>query len=469
VDWIKLDRKKSKDKPLFWQLADELRRGIHDGLLPANYKLPSSRTLCDQLQVSRNVVITAYEQLAIEGYLKSKQGSGNYIQAGGLYPTKRIKTQSELSRDKRPTTEDSNEKTFIDFRAGVPALDLFPARLWGQLTREVCQTVTREELGYGESAGSLHLRQVLCEHLRLYRGIESTSDLVVITGGAAQAFTIIANLLKTMVKEVIMEDPFTKPIQLSLLETGLTLLPISVDEHGLQTENLPDDSSARGIFVTPSHQFPSGEVLSIQRRIALVEFARHSQSYIIEDDYDSEFRHHGSPLPTLRELAPDRVIYVGTLSKMLFPGLRLGYVILPPQLVSDFNKRKRANDLQSPIIEQLTLARFIKEGYLRRHILQMKKIYKRRRVIMIQALQDAFADEVRITGDATGLHLIAEFPNHVFTSKMLARMEENGLRIYPVEDHAIVPNRQKHRLIFGYGNLSTEQIQRGIAKLAATL
>ncbi len=469
MDWIKLDRARDKKKPLFWQLADELRRGIQIGLLPPEYKLPSSRTLAEQLRLSRNIVITAYEQLAIEGYLNAKRGSGNYVEVGGLALSERAKTQTEPALSNNSTNGSCDAKSIIDFRAGVPALDLFPARLWGKLAREVCQTITQEELGYGEPAGSLYLRQVLSEHLRLYRGIETSPDLIVITGGAAQCFTIIANMLAAMVKEVIMEDPFTKAIQLVLTETGLSIVPIAVDKHGLQTDDLPNDHSPRGIFVTPSHQFPLGAVLSIQRRIALVDFARRSQSYIIEDDYDSEFRHHGSPLPTLRELAPDRVIYVGTLSKMLFPGLRLGYAILPPELVSEFNKRKRANDLQSPIIEQLTLARFIKAGHLRRHILQMKKLYSRRRASMVRALQNSFADKVRISGDATGLHLIAEFPNHRFTSSKLLRVREKGIRIYPVEDHAIVLGRYKNHLIFGYGNLSAEQIQRGITKLASIL
>jgi GntR family transcriptional regulator/MocR family aminotransferase len=468
MDWIKLD-KAHKTKPLYWQLTDAIRQAVSSGLLPANYKLPSSRTLAKNLDISRNVVITAYEQLAIEGYLTSKGGSGNYVQSGVQHISENIERQSERLSEVRPTTNDCQRKTIIDFRPGVPALNLFPAKLWGQLTKDVCQTTRTEEFGYGDSAGSFSLRQVLSSHLRLYREIECGADQIVITGGAAQSFAIIGRILAKLAEEAILEDPSTKAIRFNLTESGLKILPINVDEQGLKTEKLPADNLPRAIFVTPSHQFPLGGVMSIQRRIELVDFARRSSSYIVEDDYDSEFRHHGSPLPTLRELAPERVVYVGTFSKMLFPGLRLGYAILPSTLIAAFTTGKRANDLQSPILEQLTLARFIEDGHLGRHIMQMKKVYARRRATIIESLQNAFDNNIQIIGDATGLHLIAQFPSVHFTANVLLQIKEKGVKIYPVEEHAIVPGRWTRHLIFGYGNLSVEQIQDGITKLASAL
>jgi GntR family transcriptional regulator/MocR family aminotransferase len=268
---------------------------------------------------------------------------------------------------------------------------------------------------------------------------------------------------------MIVEDPMTIPIYENFIRLGLHVEPIEVDDQGMRTDLLPNNKRPRGIFVTPSHQFPLGGILPVQRRIELIRFTQESGSYIIEDDYDSEFRHQGSPLPALQELAPDRVVYVGTFSKMLFPGLRLGYVVLPPTLIEEFVGRKRIHDLGCPTVDQLTLARFIDEGHLQRHILQMKKLYAKRRLTLIRSLAKAFGDKVRILGDATGMHLIADFLKLRFSPKEVERFRSGGVRVYPVEEYAIVHGRHANRLVFGYGNLSPEQIERGVSRLAQLL
>lgn len=469
MDWIKLDHSKEKTKPLVWQLTDALRQAVQKGQLPAGYKLPSSRVLAEQLKLSRNVVILAYEQLAVEGYLQPRSGSGSYVANGALWQERVDEADDKDSEALNQIKRGVAEKPIIHFRAGVPALDLFPRRLWGQLAHEVCRTISAVELGYSAAAGCLSLRQILRKHLSLYRGVRCSIEQIVVTSGAAQAFDILAHMLPSILQDVIVEDPMTKAIRLNFARAGLNVLPIEVDEQGMRTELLPRDKSARAVFVTPSHQFPLGAVLPIQRRIELVRFAQSSNSYIIEDDYDSEFRHHGSPLPALQELAPDRVVYVGTFSKMLFPALRSGYVVLPLPFIDDFCNRKDVHDRQCPIIDQLTLARFIGEGHLQRHILRMKKIYTQRRATLIDSLENAFGKRVRILGDATGMHLIAEFAGWQFTSKDISQLEAQGVRICPVEEYAIVPGRHTSSLIFGYGNLSTDDINSGIEKLAFAL
>jgi len=259
----------------------------------------------------------------------------------------------------------------------------------------------------------------------------------VITSGAAQAFSLIARLLFSPGNDVIIEDPVTHEVQHIFSEAGATLFPIPVDNYGMQTDHLPQEKHPSFVFVTPSHQFPLGGILPIQRRIQLIQFARTAGCYIVEDDYDSEFRYGGTPVSSLQELEPDRVIYVGTLSKSLSPALRLGYMVLPSPLVEPCRRLKRLTDLHAPVLEQLMLARFLEEGHLERHIMKMKKIYRKRREALIMALKTHCSRSLQISGGATGLHLIAEFQGRTFTEQTLSDLEEAGVRLYPVERHAI--------------------------------
>ncbi len=473
MDWIKLDRSKKKGRPLFEQLTDQLRQSIQIGRLPEHYKLPSSRALARELDISRNIIILAYEQLAIEGYLIAKTGSGNYVASGAVW-TKRDCEEKEHFKlvDVKPSTKVNSlvkDKQLIDFRCGVPALDLFPFRLWAKTLRDVCLQVQSSELGYGDGAGYLNLRRSICEYLEIYRGLKCITDQIVITSGAAQSFALLAPMFAQICEKAIIEDPISKAIPTHFSKAGLKIIPIPADEFGLRTDLLPKPKERHVLFVTPSHQFPLGGVLPIQRRIALLRFSQKSDSYIIEDDYDSEFRHYGSPLPPLRSLNEDRVVYVGTFSKMLFPALRLGYVVLPMHLIDEFVERKIAHDLQCPVIDQLALSQFIENGHLRRHIFQMKKIYARRRRVLIGSLQKTFGSGVRILGDATGLHLNAEFAHHQFNMRTALEAKQNGIKIYPMEEHTINEESHKNKLIFGYGNLSPQRIDKGIKILAKLL
>jgi len=473
VDWIKLDRYSKKERPLFAQLTDQLRESIQTGKLPEHYKLPSSRALAAELDISRNIVILAYEQLGVEGYLTAKTGSGNYVASGVVWIKRDLdkRDHSKVVEDKASIKVSSlaREKHLIDFRSGVPALDLFPFRLWAKSLRDVCLKLQSSDLTYGNGSGYLDLRSNLCKHLEIYRGLKCTTDQIVITSGAAQSFALLAPMLAQLCEKAIIEDPISKAIPVHFGNAGLEIIPISADEYGLQTDLLPKPKGRHVLFVTPSHQFPLGGVLPIQRRIALIRFAQQSDSYIIEDDYDSEFRHYGSPLPPLRSLSADRVIYVGTFSKMLFPALRLGYVVLPERLVAKFVECKIAHDLQCPVIDQLTLSRFIEEGHLRRHIFQMKKIYGQRRRALIDSLQKAFGSGVRILGDATGLHLNAEFVHHQFDRSIVLNAKEHGIKIYPMAEHTVRANVHQNKLIFGYGNLSLQRIDKGVRILAKLL
>lgn len=243
------------------------------------------------------------------------------------------------------------------------------------------------------------------------------------------------------------------------------LFPVPVDEQGLQTHLLPPDKKPSFIFVTPSHQFPLGSVLTIQRRISLLEYAKSTDCFIVEDDYDSEFRYEGTPVSSLQGLDPERVIYIGTFSKILSPALRIGYIVLPVSLVERCRYFKRLKDQHTAYFEQLILAQFIQDGYLERHIARMKKLYQKRRQILKQNLIDRFADRVKIFGDSTGLHFVASFPKINFCKKTLQKLESQGVRIYPVTAHTVFQERHQHQVILGYGNLTISQIEAGIQRL----
>ena len=269
--------------------------------------------------------------------------------------------------------------------------------------------------------------------------------------------------------EVVIEDPVTYEVQQILMSSGAQLFPVPVDERGMQTDLLPLDKRPRLIFVTPSHQFPQGGILPVQRRLHLLQFARTADCYLVEDDYDSEFRYVGSPISSLQGLSPERVIYVGTFSKILAPALRLGYLVLPAELVERSRSIKRLLDLHSPSLEQLMLAQFIESGKLERHIVRMKRVYQRRRHVLITTLRQHFSEQVEIVGDATGLHLVARFPRVTFTPEIIAAIERSGVHVYPVERHAIVKGRHLHEIILGYGHLSPAHIERGIGQLKLAL
>ncbi|HET8841300.1 MAG TPA: PLP-dependent aminotransferase family protein, partial [Ktedonobacteraceae bacterium] len=283
------------------------------------------------------------------------------------------------------------------------------------------------------------------------------------------AFSLLSKLLISPGDEIIVEDPMTFEVQLILSSYGAQLYPVPVDERGMQTELLPGAHRPRFLFVTPSHHFPIGGILPVTRRLQLLHFARETDCYLVEDDYDSEFRYQGSPISSLQGLEPERVIYIGTFSKILSPALRLGYLVLPKELITGSRAIKRLIDLHSPSLEQLILARFIEEGHLEKHIMKMKRVYQRRRGTLIGVLKKHFSDQVEILGDATGLHLVARFPDLVFTPEVISMIERQGVRIYPVETHAIHKGMHLHEIILGYSHLSNEQIEEGILRLKQAL
>lgn len=463
--WIPIDR--TIDVPLIRQVYEQIRTRILHGELVAGECLPSTRELSSSLGLSRNVVVGAYEQLFAEGYIEGKQGSGTYV-AEGAYLDLQEKTDSLSFFDMHQLKEETND--VIDFRPGIPALEMFPRNPWARITKQVCEDTSHSVFGYGHPEGRIELRHILSRYLKRTRGVHCHPDQLIITSGATQALSLIASLLLSPGDEVIIEDPITHEIQTIFTSPGSMLYPVPVDEQGIKTELIPLDKKPSFIFVTPSHQFPLGGTLTIQRRIQLIQFARKSDCFIVEDDYDSEFRYQGAPINSLQGLDPDRVIYIGTFSKILSPALRLGYLILPPSLAKRCKDLKWFTDLHTPTLEQLTIARFIDERHLERHIRKMKKVYKGRRDHLNKCLKEEFGSKVKVLGDSTGMHLIAEFQKMEFPDRRVNEIANKyKVQIYSVELHTIKKGMHRNKIILGYGNLTFEEIKEGIHRLKQAL
>lgn len=449
--------------PIKQQLYDQIRKKIIKGELAFGDKLPSSRELADELHISRNLIVEVYEQLVSEGYLETKAGSGTYVAKGAYLERSFDSDEYSVFGEHLVAEED-----VIDFRSGIPALDMFPRKTWGFIARRVYQDAPPEVFGYRHPEGEVILRNTLSQYLSRTRGVKCRPDQLIITSGATQAFGLIARLLGSRNSEVVIEDPVTHEIQTIFSSAGFRFHPVPVDDYGMKTEHISAQNPAF-IFVTPSHQFPLGGVLTIQRRIQLIHFARQTGCYIVEDDYDSEFRYHGTPVSCMQGLDPERVVYIGTFSKILSPALRLGYLVLPPDLTKKCRDLKWFSDLHSSTFEQLVLAQFMKEGHLEKHISKMKKIYRKRREKLIDCLNKRFSNTVSIHGDSTGLHLVAEFKGITFSDETMRKIDAHRVKVYPVELHTIQKSVHSNKIILGYGNLSLEQIEEGIARLESVL
>lgn len=459
--WIPIDR--SIDIPLNRQVYQQIREKILNGDLQSGERLSSTRELSSELTVSRNVILEAYDQLLAEGFLDSRRGSGTFVAEGAFL--KQHEKKPALDR----IDEKSKEKNIIDFRSGIPALDLFPRKLWAKLSHSLWNDIAPSNFGYDIPEGRLELRQVLSRYLSRTRGVECHPEQIVITSGATQALTLVSKLLLSPKDIAIMEDPITSDIQSIFKASGSSIYPVPVDEYGIKTSLLPEDKNPKFIFVTPSHQFPLGGILPIQRRIHLINYARKNNCYLVEDDYDSEFRYEGPPVSSLQGLDSERVLYIGSFSKILSPALRIGYLILPMHLIEKCRQLKWFSDLHTPSLDQLILAGFIREGYLERHIAKMKKYYKNQRDFLMDCLNTTFSNKIQISGYSTGLHLIAEFNEIYFSKELLKNIEIYGVKVYPVEDHSIEKDKYHNRIILGFGHLQKGEIKEGVIKLYQAL
>jgi len=459
--WLDIDRSKniSLSKQIFQQISSKILKNE----VKSGEKLPSTRKLANELNVSRNVMIEVYEQLIAEGYIESIKGSGTYV-AKGTYLDKYKDYYQDYSESFNLNKKEKNNH-IIKFQCGIPDLDYFPRELWAKCIKNACYYSQKNILTYGNIKGLFDLRIEILKYLLKIKGIRCEPDQVFIISGSAQAFLLLSKLFNPTYNEIIIEDPVVTFISNIFMSMGLKLNPIEVDQKGLVVDKLPKYNKSSCIFVSPSHQFPLGGTLPIQRRIKLIEYARDTGSYIIEDDYDSEFRFSGNPISSLHLLAPEHVIHIGTFSKNLAPALRLGYMIIPKNLVKKCKKVKIMLNMHTSSLKQQALTYFIKEGYLERHIIKMKKIYQNKNTYLIKLLKEAFNNSIKITGETTGMHLVVEFINININDKLKNEIQKNNIEIYYVEEYAIKNKNHKNKILLGYGNLNLEEIKEGVKRI----
>jgi GntR family transcriptional regulator/MocR family aminotransferase len=466
---------------LYRQLYEQLRSAILAGRLQPGAKLPSTRALAEGLAVARNTVMGAYEQLLAEGYLEGETGSGTYV--ARALPDKILRAPAvertpassrsvaHLSRRGQALAANPigirHEEPLRPFRPGVPAVHEFPFDVWNRLLMKHWRQQPFKLLPYSTPAGYRPLREAIAEYVTAARAVRCNAEQVVIVSGAQQALDLAARLLLDPGEEAWMEEPGYGGARAALLAAGVKPIAVPVDEAGLDVvagQRLA--RKARLAYVTPSHQYPTGVVMTLARRLELLRWAERSRSWIVEDDYDSEYRYASRPVASLQGLDTSGcVIYCGTFSKVLFPALRLGYVIVPVQLVDAFGRAKAVVDRHSPTVEQAVLAEFITEGHLGRHVRRMRMLYLERQNAMLEALRHELGGAVEVRSHDAGMHVVAWLAKGKRDSVVSRRARELGVEAQALATYRAKPGG-RGGLVLGYAAYTEQQIREGVKKLA---
>lgn len=472
--------------PLYRQMYEEIRRNILDGTLRSGLRLPSTRLLAEELRVSRNIVVLAFEQLVAEGYLQSRTGAGTLVARTMpdeiLHVGRRASQDRPLSkrhplsrRGRRIAAMTTLARTLVPaarlapFQYSLPALDELPLAIWGRLVARHFRRAPSELLGHGDSAGYWPLREAIATYAGVARGVRCHPSQVIVVNGSQQAIDLAARVLLDPGDRAAVENPGYLGARSALQAAGIRLVPVSVDEDGLSVPALKRKPAAKLVYVTPSHQFPVGVVLSLARRLELLDWASRHQAWIFEDDYDSEYRYESRPIPALQGLDHEgRVIYVGTLSKVLFPSIRFGYLIVPEDLVQPFVAARALTDISSPLVEQAALADFIAEGHLASHIRRMRALYMERRDAMKETIQREFNGLLQVQDTQAGMHLVAWLPPGADDALISREAAKAGLYVMPVSAFAITPLKRAG-LLLGFAGFTQPVIRKGLRELGAVV
>jgi len=471
--------------PLYQALYIHLRAAILSGELKGGMKLPSTRALADELSISRNTVLNAYRQLLAEGYLDSIEGSGTFVAQvlpelllTAPHPNVPQITQASRSESHRPLfSERAKAQIAVSqpptaskprpFLAEAPALDVFPYQLWSRLVVRQARRIPVNTFMYQDSAGYRPLREAIAAHVAISRQVHCTPGQVMIVPGSQGALDLAARMLINVGDPAWIEDPGYSGARGAFVGAGAHIIPVPVDDEGLMVSvGISRAPQARLVYLTPSHQFPLGVTMSLSRRLELLDWAKRANAYILEDDYDNEFRFATRPLATLQGLDDaDRVIYIGTFCKVLFPSIRIGYMILPQLLVDPFLKVRRLIDIHSPILEQAVLADFMFEGHFTRHLRRMRALYAERRSALLVAASEL---PLKIDSPEAGIHCVGWLPDGIDDLMLASKAADYDLNLTPISSFSLEPLPHKG-LLLGYGGFSVQEIEDGVQRLGDLL
>jgi GntR family transcriptional regulator/MocR family aminotransferase len=439
------------------QIFLSLKDRILSGQIPQGEALPSTREMAMGLAVSRNTVNDAYSMLWSEGFTVNRRGAPTRVAAGVQLPSAQ-KSASPQEREKK------QPPILWDFKTGQPDLSLFPWQTWNELLRSAAESLTAWQYAYSDPKGYEPLCAEIAHWLLRSRSMEVDPSDIFITSGATQAFRLLTDILPQDNRAFALENPSHPGIYNMVTDHGFPLFWLPVDEQGADVAALHSQSIA-AVYVTPSHQFPLGGILPARRRAALIRLAQDNDFYILEDDYDSEFRYGGAPISPLYAMDSAHVVYVGTFSKTLFPALRLGFAVVPRALQAQWKHCRNYMDVQNPVLEQAALTTFLKTRKMDRHIQRMRRAYGEKRETLLEALAAAFGDSVRPWGDDSGLHMALQFPGMRFSRHFTDKCREKSIQIATLNEYCHTPNEHQDKLLIGYGHLSAGQIQQGVLAL----
>jgi GntR family transcriptional regulator / MocR family aminotransferase len=470
--------------PMYRQLYDWFRSAITDGRLRPGQRVPSTRNLAAELKISRIPVLNAYEQLLAEGYFETYLGAGTCVagsipnatlpppfgKAGKGFGGKAAKVRSRRTSRREVALTQLPTQSWLNivgaFRVSLPALDHFPISVWSKLVARHSRKPPRGVMGYGDAMGYLPLREAIAEYLGAVRSVRCEPSQIMVTTGSQQGLQLSAQVLLDPKDRVWLEEPGYPSARQAFITAGAHLIPVPVDHEGLNVEEMiRRGQSARAVYITPSHQYPLGMTMGATRRMLLLNWAVRNDAWIIEDDYDSEYRFGSRPIASLQGLDTNaRVIYIGTFSKVMFPALRVGYVVIPQDLVPAFSAARDAADVFSSTLYQLVMTDFIRDGHFARHIRRMRTLYMERRQALVKAIRAQMGNMFEVVGAEAGMHLVALLPPGTDDVALSRKAAHKGISATPLST-CYLSTPAKAGLILGYGGANPHQIQDGIRKI----
>ena len=446
------------------QIYESLRQAILEGRIRAGQRIPSTRALAETLGVSRLTVLNAYEQLLHEGYLDGRIGSGTFV--SDALPDELLSTHATRVAARGPARPESSKQAphardeggLGPFRMSVPALDQFPHALWARLVSRHAHALTHANMAYGDPAGLPALRAAVAEHLRAARAVRCEAEQVLIVSGSQSALRLAIAVLLERGDRAAVEEPGYPLARAAMEAGGAEAVPVRVDEDGIDVRALGRYGRVRAAYVTPSHQYPLGTSMSASRRLALLDWAHRREAWILEDDYDSEYRYVSRPVGALQSMSGrDRVVYIGTFSKVLFPAIRIGYLVVPAAFRDRFVDAREALDLQSPTLYQLALEEFLREGHFARHLRRMRGVYLARRNALLDGLTRYCGDHLTVHNADAGLHVTALLNPEMSDVEVVRCMAARGLTATPLSSCYAGPD-PRNGLLLGFGGSSERRL-----------